>query len=356
MSRFSDCAGATFCGGVTSLIERYPKLKEHAKEIAKEALEHPAVASPTGRPAAVIGSDELLVILKDLSEGEGNLSPDIKAVLKEQVDAVVPVESRKHAKDLVEEFKTRFPTQSEKMEEAFAALESKMSQMSSDFNVWFDTIMNRTTDRFILYTRIASLIFSVLLAVGLQIDSLDLLKNLSTDSELRYKLIQSADATLSRAEITLYRKPVPVEVLESLKQEVPALKERDIPQYLKTREDGVKWLQNLVGPGPAESEALIKYEARFDELSRTRLQILGKEVQDMKSELEKSKLVVLPATWAEYKNRWDNFFENLLGITISVLLLSLGAPFWFNALRTAATLRPILAGQTDPSKGTPKKK
>jgi hypothetical protein len=31
------------------------------------------------------------------------------------------------------------------------------------------------------------------------------------------------------------------------------------------------------------------------------------------------------------------------GILVTVGLLSLGAPFWYNALKTVATLRPILA-------------
>jgi hypothetical protein len=34
-------------------------------------------------------------------------------------------------------------------------------------------------------------------------------------------------------------------------------------------------------------------------------------------------------------------------VLISAIHLSLGAPFWFNALRQLANLRPILAGKVD---------
>jgi hypothetical protein len=38
--------------------------------------------------------------------------------------------------------------------------------------------------------------------------------------------------------------------------------------------------------------------------------------------------------------------EILLGVGVTVGLLSLGAPFWFNALKALSNLRPILARQT----------
>jgi hypothetical protein len=42
--------------------------------------------------------------------------------------------------------------------------------------------------------------------------------------------------------------------------------------------------------------------------------------------------------------------KHLLGMFVSALFLSLGAPFWFNALRNMSNLRPILAGKVDEDK------
>ena len=39
--------------------------------------------------------------------------------------------------------------------------------------------------------------------------------------------------------------------------------------------------------------------------------------------------------------------KHLLGMLVTALFLSLGAPFWFNMLRNMSNLRPILAGKVD---------
>jgi hypothetical protein len=38
---------------------------------------------------------------------------------------------------------------------------------------------------------------------------------------------------------------------------------------------------------------------------------------------------------------------NLLGVILSAMLLSLGAPFWFNTLKNVVRLRSVIAGKDD---------
>lgn len=47
-----------------------------------------------------------------------------------------------------------------------------------------------------------------------------------------------------------------------------------------------------------------------------------------------------PVTWSQV---WGMFWHHALGLLFSVLLLSLGAPFWFNALKELANLRSSVA-------------
>ena len=54
--------------------------------------------------------------------------------------------------------------------------------------------------------------------------------------------------------------------------------------------------------------------------------------------------------WITFNRKAADIVLYIAGIIMSALLLSLGAPFWFNALRTLSSLRPILAGTADPSK------
>jgi hypothetical protein len=57
-------------------------------------------------------------------------------------------------------------------------------------------------------------------------------------------------------------------------------------------------------------------------------------------------LQLLPAP---YQPPWDLSWQQLFGITIAAGLLSLGAPFWFNTLKSLASLRSSLADAIDDS-------
>ena len=348
--------GKNLLWGVKSILERSDTLKKHAKEISEKVLKHPAVASPAGRSASAIGSDELLAILKEFATDNNKfLGKEAKDTLRAYINDVVPPEAQNYANQVVDEFKKLFPQEVSKLDEALNLAQRKTSKLSNELNRWFDTIMNRTTDRFVFLTRFLSITLALCLSLALQLDSLELLKNLSTNPELRAKLIQSADTTLSRAQTELLRKSIAVEALEAIKYDIAELKEKQIPNDLVTHSQGVSWLKQTMMPDEIIVDATAKYEEKFDKFTRKRLGLFGTEFQELRADLEKSRLVVFPASWEEYQKRWENIGKHTLGIIISVLLLSLGAPFWFNVLKTVATLRPILAGTTDPSKGDHRK-
>jgi hypothetical protein len=337
---------------VTNLLDRIPGLKERAAEIAEKALEHPAITS-TGKKAKVVGSKELLAVLNDLADSS-NLSLDEKAKVKlnDALKSVVPQKSQYHAERLAEEFNHLFPNESKKMDEALNLFQQKIGKMASDFNTWFDTIMNRSTDRFVKNTRIWTVVFAFLFTFGLQINSFDLLKNLSTDAELRAGLIQMADQTLLRADEVLLAKSITVETLELISQKFEDFEEKDIPSSLVTRSEGLAWLMDEFQDSLTFAEIQKAYNETFDKLTPQRLGKLGEQMNGLKGELEASRLVIFPENLSSYFKCWKfkNLFRQLPGILLSLILLSLGAPFWFNALRTLASLRPILGGKTDPSK------
>ncbi len=337
---------------VTKVLDRIPGLQKHATEIAEKALQHPAIIS-TGKKAKVIGLKELLAVLYDLT-GSSNtsLKEKTKNKLNEVLKSAVPQESQYHAERLAKEFKSLFPNESVKMDEAMNLFQQKAGKLASDFNTWFDTIMNRSTDRFVKNTRIWTVVFAVLLAFGLQINSFDLLKNLSTNAELRAGLIQMADQTLTRADEVLFTKSITVETLELISQNFEDFKNKNIPTGLVTRSQGLGWLTDQFKDSLNFAKIKKAYEETFDKLTPQRLGKLGEQMYGLKDELEASRLVIFPENVSIYIDGWklESFWKQLPGILLSLILLSLGAPFWFNALRTLTSLRPILAGKTDPSK------
>jgi hypothetical protein len=60
-------------------------------------------------------------------------------------------------------------------------------------------------------------------------------------------------------------------------------------------------------------------------------------------------VVNLPDSVSDWAQRWtrDNFVVKFLGILLTSMLLSLGAPFWYNALKNLIRLRSLIAQKDD---------
>src|SRR6185503_17670578 len=61
------------------------------------------------------------------------------------------------------------------------------------------------------------------------------------------------------------------------------------------------------------------------------------------AKLQAAEIIVIPSTPAEWLARWQKV--NALGVAASALLLTLGAPFWFQVLKDLLKLRSAVAGQ-----------
>jgi hypothetical protein len=80
----------------------------------------------------------------------------------------------------------------------------------------------------------------------------------------------------------------------------------------------------------------------FDKIpSEQRWQVLNK--------LASTDLVPVPASFAEWKANWTGggLHPNPMGVLLSAILLSFGAPFWYGALKNMLQLRSILTQKDD---------
>ncbi len=305
--------GSNLLRGVKTLLEQSPELKAHATEVARKALSHPAVSVFRGRfnrYATAVGSQELIKILQDLAKDSNtSLSPDAKAGLKKLA-----------------------------------------TQLESHLATWFDMIMVRTTDLFVLRTRWITIAFAVLLAFGLHIDSLVLLQDLSADAEARAALVQSVGQVQTQAQTVLEKRPLATEALQAMQSTAPELAGALIPPGLISVPEGESWLRQKLGQSEQLNQRVEAYYRSFEEQSIKALgSRLGPQLSDLWQGLSRSKLELVPSP---FPFRWDYWSQrrHLVGVSLTALLLSLGAPFWFNLLRKLANLRPILAGKADPSK------
>ena len=79
------------------------------------------------------------------------------------------------------------------------------------------------------------------------------------------------------------------------------------------------------------------------------------EIRGLRTDLEKTELKIIPTQMAgnnvfqSWKGWWRAYSakRHLAGTLVSVLFLSLGAPFWFNTLRQLSNLKPAIADKVE---------
>jgi hypothetical protein len=342
--------GANLFWGVTRILQQVGRFEKEgtAKALAAQVLKHPSLSSDPMFLAGwdrfhytdAIRVDELERVLRDLAKEAADKkaaadqkAADKKAAADEKPSDKEAAADKKAAADQkavadenavafeavikgieagratawkdpsLDELKELFPEQAPRANIFLTALKKQLVTSKDGLKDWYDTVMDRTSERFVRHTRVATVVFAVLVGFGLQVDALDVFHRISADPELRARLVQSADATLKLAD-----------------------------DYRAKSE-----------PKPADTAAPSTAAAeKLTELSET--------AKAIKQQLEKDDVSLTPkpsssaATdyWSVYRSG-----RRLAGMFITVLLLSLGAPFWYNLLRQLANLRPLLAGKVD---------
>jgi hypothetical protein len=241
------------------------------------------------------------------------------------------------------------------IERTFATKLAQVRQAGADLKAWFDTVMDRTTERFVAWNRGVTVIASFVFCLVLQVDGLDILKKLYADKQLRAALVAQVDPTLEEAGkiVTLSSTGIATNALRELKADLKDYADK-LPSDLDTRAKGENWLKEHI-KDPKEREALLaKYNAKFEALAQNRLDYLGATRKELVDKLDATQLKLFPTSGeidigAWWKNVSD--WHRLGGILMAWILLSLGAPFWFNTLKNLSNLRPILAGKVETQPG-----
>ncbi len=184
-------------------------------------------------------------------------------------------------------------------------VKAKLEKAGSVVNVWFDCQMDRVSQVFTFKTRIVTIVISFVTAFALHLDAASLLDRAFSDSDARAKLVASAETLQERAE------------------------------KLGVGQPGVPT------PAPDVRTTLNELKELKLELGHTGLDVLP----SYGDKLDIEKGIHAPGDWLPWygKDAW----RHLIGIAASGALLSLGAPFWFNLLRTLTNLRSILANKEE---------
>jgi hypothetical protein len=331
--------GRRLLDGLTTILEQIDpelnkklegRVKTAAGEIAEAVLKHPLVAERNKRLGTVIQREELTKILLELAAGGGaaTLKEDARAALKEALERTGisnPGQVLKEIRLLAAELEASKPELAAHVRETKAIVTTAASDFVATVNAWFDGAMDRVTQKYTANTRWITAGFGLILALALQLDSIDLLNRLAMDDQLRRSLVSEAP-----------------QVLEGYKTKIGKLSPEASPAPSQQREP-----KQLVAPaaGPAANAPAARTQSpgrpqtqQEAEAKRVKEQVdnLNASVRNLQR-LAASSLLTLPST---------NFdMARIPGILLTAILLSLGASFWYDALKNLLRLRPGLASQ-----------
>jgi hypothetical protein len=344
-------------------------LRDCAARLSGAILEHPtlthirSIFASSPRKATAIRPEELVRVLQDLATNPSSkLDSVTKQLVAAAVQKTVPGETPEmveKAGELVTELTRLLPGYPQAVQVAVSRALQKTKQIEVEIQTWFDTIMDRSTERFVLYTRWITAAIAFILALGLHVDSIQIFKQLATKSDVRTRLVQQVDATLDQAGslLTATKEPKPLasEAIRAMKEDLKDQADlailSQVPDNLATRRAGEEWLSKQSQlTGARLAKALEAYKKRFDEVTAARIKELGVSFDEVKSSLDQTGLQIVPKSIPT----WRSYFPpglHLLGVIMTGLFLSLGAPFWYNALSQLANLRPLLAGKVEKQAG-----
>src|SRR3954468_13052105 len=287
--------------GIIGLLRQVDRdLPQHVvDEVATTILTHPLIRSKGCRFGTVIHREELTKLVLELAADEGpqRLKPEVLAQLRDMLNRngiADPQKTLENVRAVALRLELAHPELSNNLRYSTAFLQEANSRFLAKIYGWFDQTIDRVSDRFTRATRIVTFCGSLLIALVLQLDTAQLVNRLSEDSNLRGELVKQA--------ITVDR-------------------------------------ENLA-PSPERSRSLVP---ALSDPDRKRLRAL---VQD--------DIIDFPTSIREWAGRWtlDNFLMKLLGITLTATLLSLGAPFWYSALKNLIRLRSLIAQKDDEQRET----
>ena len=364
----SGLRGWNLSVSLTQLFKQVDKdlgLGAYATTLAREVLKHPALTHSWSlfgrRKATAIRPAELSRVLEDLAKNPNsaldNKQLEVLAAVLGKTRAGETPELVEKANQAVAELGKLFPGETLAVHDAVARILRKGKRFEEDVSAWFDTIMDRSTDRFILYTRWITAVIAFVLVLPLHIDSIQIFKQLSSSSDVRAKIVQQVDATLRQAGTvmtdTAKPKPLASDAIRAMREDLAdaAVKEllAGVPGDLATRQAGQDWLRRNVRE-PKLAMVLSAFEKRFEDATIARVKELGVSLDSVKSNVEQTGLQIIAQPLPGWNAYPGDQGLHLVGVLMTGLFLSLGAPFWFNALRQLANLRPALAGKVEAGK------
>lgn len=222
------------------------------------------------------------------------------------------------------------------------------------------------SNRFLSLVRWITLAWSVAVAALFQVSAPEILSAVSRNKDLRDRLVAAAERALPQAEVTLKGLAAYESVSEAALEEL-SKRHPDLTSLLeqasgigKDKSEILKELDGVLKSQPEKRAAVLKeYGEILDALREEKLDAALTQVTNITGMLGTFDLKPWP--------KGSKFFYGdsglkggaILGVLLTAVLLSFGAPFWFNQLKNLVSLRDLIvkleSSRTEETVATAKK-
>jgi hypothetical protein len=241
----------------------------------------------------------------------------------------------------------------QQLQQDAAAVAQAVEAAYKKFKYWFEVGQERAQQWFTAHTRWWTIGFAVVFAFWFQLDTVEIYKLVSTNRAVRDALVaQSVNVTKQAEKILGDSSTVLQKAFTTWKNELTddqaktAVGTITVPAT-DTRESFRQTIKGaLEKAGIANAEKLLTdLDKTIDKTVQDSLENSAKQFSEVKLDLDHTGFALFPLNG---KGRWgdswcDGFWKHLWGMIFSAALLSLGAPFWFNVLKSLSSLRSKVA-------------
>jgi hypothetical protein len=221
-----------------------------------------------------------------------------------------------------------------------------VNQTAGRLEQWFGSMMDRVSQRFAMWMRIWTVAFAATFALGTGLNAIHLVEDIYRNGSLRDALISAAQQVGTSASSVLN----PQNSLPALYSQIllKTLADAGVPApnpapVIQTTAEGTAWINAHV-PAANLQAVLRNFNTSTDAATR---KFITDNAETATALIQsKAGIAVLRWNWRDFPSKPKKAqVKYLLGVLLTTALLSLGAPFWFNSLKSLTNLRPIMASK-----------
>jgi hypothetical protein len=280
---------------------------------------------------------------------------DLAAEARKALDSISDAQIREKVQNEVD---TAFRTVADKVHPYATAAAEKIIAAAGTidgafqkFEYWSCASQERAQQWLTMHTRVLTVIFAFAFALLLQLDTVEIFKTVSINRAMRDKLIAETSGVLGQAgKILVDRNTVLSKAFKNWTDGLQADTQKNIEGKIvvdanDTRGTLRRKVETALGASANKDAALSAFDAEVDRTAEDELKNTEADYKLVKADLDKTGFELFPKNgwrWID-ENRGHNWWNHLPGMFFSILLLSLGAPFWYNMLKNLTNLRSQVA-------------